>query len=369
MLLLSVRRTSQLVAYCIDYEFEDVIRELTNADRVDVDDHRALEWSRRFYRYTRFVTGAGRGAGSFAGPHTVVPLERDYELFFPVFNHPYELFALAAVPDWRKRCRVAACFISELWLQQFPHYLLEMLAPFDHVFVAVRHPIDELARLVGRPCTYLPLAADVPRFAPYPLAPERTINVCNIGRRSQVTHQALLQLAARDQGFFYYYDTVAASGLDMKQRTFRVQDPREHRLLLASLLRRSRYYFAHRAFVNDPSFTRGRDEISSRVYEGAAAGTVMLGEAPRGEDFAQQFDWTEPLVTVPFDCPDIARVLQELESDPERLARIRRNNVRNSALRHDWLHRVRTVFEILGLSSTEAMQTRAEQLAAIAAAM
>ena len=128
------------------------------------------------------------------------------------------------MPDWRRRCRYAACFLSELWLHRFPRYLLELLAPFDHVFLAVRHPVADLARLLGRPCSYLPLGADVLRFAPYPHAPERAINVCNIGRRSAVTHAALLQLAA-DRRFFYYYDTVAASGVDLRQRTFRVQDP------------------------------------------------------------------------------------------------------------------------------------------------
>jgi len=368
VLLLSMRRVSKLVAYCIDYEFEDVFRELTNADRIDVDDHEALEWSRRFYRYTRHVTGARRRPGSFAGYHTEVKLERDYELFFPVFNHPHELFALAVVPDWRKRCRIAACFISEAWLQQLPHYLLEMLAPFDHVFVAVGHPTEELARVVERPCTYLPLAVDVPRFAPPPGAPERPIDVCNIGRRSQTTHAALLRLAAAEQRFFYYYDTVEASGLDMKQRTFRVQDASEHRLLLASLLQRSRYCFAHRGFVNDPRVTQGRDEISSRVYEGAAAGVVMLGEPPRNEAFRQQFDWAEPVIPVPFDCPDIGRVIAELDADPLRLAEIRRENVRHSALRHDWLYRIRAVFHTLGLTSTEAMDARAARLQTIAEA-
>jgi hypothetical protein len=366
VLLLSMRRMSQLVAYCIDYEFEDVIRELTGADRIDVDDYGALEWSRRLYKYTRHISGARRRSGAFAGPHFEVRLTRDYELFFPVFNHPYELFALAAVPEWRRRCRVAACFISEVWLQQFPHYLLEMLAPFDHVFLGVQHPTGELARLVGRPCTYLPLAVDVPRFAPYPVGPWRTIDVCNIGRRSQVTHEALQRIAASDRRFFYYYDTVAASGVDLKQRTFRVEDAREHRLLLASLLLRSRYCFAHRGFVNDPQLTRDRDEISSRVYEGSAAGVVMLGEPPRGEEFRRQFDWPEPLIPVPFDCAEIARVLSELEADPQRVARIRRDNIRNSALRHDWLHRLRTVFATLGLSCTAAMDARATQLQALA---
>ena len=96
----------------------------------------------------------------------------------------------------------------------------------------------------------------------------------------QVTHQALLEEAERQQSF-YYYDTVAASGADLKHRTFRVDNPHEHRLMLAAILKHSRYYIANRSYVNKPEFTAGRDEISARFYEGAAAGTVMIGEAPR----------------------------------------------------------------------------------------
>src|SRR4029077_8665628 len=132
---------------------------------------------------------------------------------------------------------------------------------------------------------------------------------------------------------------VAASGADLKQRTFRVDSPHEHRAMLATILKHSRYYIANRSYVNKPEFTAGRDEISARFYEGAAAGTVMIGEAPRSEQFERQFDWPDAGIHVPFDCPDVGRILAELSDDPERLRTIRRKSVREAALRHDWLHR------------------------------
>ena len=365
LLLLSMRGLADLVAFCLQYEFEDVIAEVTGADRVEPGDRHALELSRRAYKLARLATGSRRLAGAFAPRPSTVRLERDYELFFPVFNNAYELYALATVPDWRRRCRVAACFVNELWVHLLPGYLLELLAGFDHIFLGVRHSLDDVARIVGRPCSYLPLAVDVLRFAPSPEPPPRTIDVCNIGRRSPVTHEALLRLA-REGRMFYYYDTVAASGDGNKQRTFRVDDAAEHRLLLASLLQRSRYYVANRGRVNEPEVTQGHDEIGGRFYEGAAAGTVMLGEAPRSEEFDKQFDWPDAVIRLPFDSPDVECVLRELDADPSRLERIRRENVRNAALRHDWVHRLRTVFETLGISPTEAMlqrQARLERLA------
>ena len=223
-----------------------------------------------------------------------------------------------------------------------------------------------MARIVGRPCSYLPLATDVFRFSPLPGHPPRFIDVCNIGRRSPITHDALMEIA-RGRRMFYYYDTVASSGARQKQRTFRVSNASEHRLLFASLLQRSRYYIANRSRVNEPEYTMGRDEISSRFYEGAASGAVMLGEPPRSEEFERQFDWPDAVIRLPFDSPDVGRVLLELDEDPTRLARIRRDNVYNAVLRHDWVHRLRTVFETLGISPTEAMLAREAQLKALGA--
>lgn len=361
-----MRRLADLVAYCLPYELEDVVGEVTGADRVDAGGQAALDFSRRTYRLARMATGSRRLAQALSSRPSTVRLERDYELFFPVFNSPYELFALTTIPEWRRRCRVAVCFVSELWAHLLPGYLLELLAEFDHVFLGVHNTVDEVARMVGRPCTYLPLAVDVLRFAPFPDLPARGIDVCNIGRRSPVTHEALMRLA-RERRICYYYDTVASSGAGQKQRTFRVDNPGEHRVLLANLLRRSRYYIANRSRVNEPEFTMDRDEISGRFYEGAAAGTVMLGEAPRTAEFERQFGWKDAVIRLPFDSPDVERVLLELDREPQRLMQIRRENVHNAALRHDWVHRLRTVFETVGIPPTEAMLAREKRLQALAA--
>ncbi|HVS87523.1 MAG TPA: glycosyltransferase [Candidatus Acidoferrum sp.] len=366
VLLLSQRRIADLVAYCVAYEFEDTFAAVTGAQRIDATDLPALEFSRRAYKLVRLASGSPRLAHRLAPyPRSKVVLERDFELFFPVFSHTFELYSLATIPNWRQRCRKAACFITELWSDMLPEYLLELLSAFDHVFLGSSHCVQDVARITGRPCTYLPLAVDVPRFAPASLDQPRPIHVCNIGRRSPVTHQALLEEAERQQSF-YYYDTVAASGADLKQRTFRVDSPHEHRGMLATILKHSCYYIAHRGYINKPDFTAGRNEISARFYEGAAAGTVMIGEAPRTEEFKRQFDWPDAVIHMPFDSPDIGRVLAELNGDPERLRTVRRNNAREAALRHDWLHRIQVVFDSLGLTPTEEMRARAQRLDQIA---
>ena len=360
-----MRRIHDLVAFCLPYEFEDVVAEVTGADRVEPEDHEALEFARRIYKAVRLATRSRKLARSLLPRLGVPRLTRDYELFLPVFNNAFELFALLAIPDWRKRCRVAACFISEMWVDDVPEYLLEQLARFDHVFVGLRHLTDEAARIVGRPCTYLPLAVDVLRFAPYPNPPTRSIDVCNVGRRSPVTHAALLRMA-RDRRIFYYYDTVRATGERGRQMTFRVGNASEHRLLLANLLQRSRYFVANFSRVNEPDVVAGKEEISSRSYEGVAAGTVLLGEPPASEEFKTQFDWPDAVIRLPFDSPDVAQLLGAIDADPQRVERIRRINVHQAALRHDWIHRLHTIFDTLGIDPTEAMVARGERLRSLA---
>jgi hypothetical protein len=366
VLLSSQRRVSDLVGFCLGYEFEDVLAAVTGAERIDVTNRPALEFSRRAYKLARFTVGSPRFARRLAPyPRHSVLLDSDFQLFFPVFNHVFELYSLAMIPNWRQRCRRAACFISEAWSDKLPEYLLELLSGFDHTFLGIHHCVQDVARITGRPCTYLPLAADVLRFTPSSLDQPRPIEVCSIGRRSQVTHSALLKYAEQHNRF-YHYDTVAASGSEMKERTFRVDSPHEHRIMLASILKRTCYFIANRSRVNDPEFTAGRNEISARFYEGAAAGTVMIGEAPRTEEFRKQFDWPDAAIHVPFDSPDIGRILADLNADSERLRAVRRKNAREAALRHDWLHRIQVVFNALGLAQTEGMQARAHRLDQIA---
>lgn len=366
VLLLSQRRIADLVAFCVAYELEDTLAAVAECRRIDAIDLPGLEFSRRAYKLVRLASGSPGLAHRLAPcPRSKVMLQSEFELFFPVFSHAFQLYSLAMIPNWRKHCRKAACYITEVWSDSLPEYLFELLSDFDHVFLSSHHCVQDVARVTGRPCTYLPLAVDVPRFSPALPDWPRPIDVCNIGRRSPVTHQALLEMAER-QRIFYYYDTVAASGDDLRNRTFRVDSPDEHRRMLATILKHSGYYFANRSYINRPDMTAGHEEISARFYEGAAAGTVMIGEAPRAEEFERQFDWPDAVIHVPFDAPDIGGILADLNADPKRLRAARCNGARQAALRHDWLHRIQVVFDLLGLTRTEGMRARAQLLAEIA---
>jgi len=102
VLLMSMRRRSDLVGYCGCYEFEDVIAQITGADRFEVGRANALDMPRRAFKAARYLTGSRALAWRLAPKPKHLKLDRQYELFFPVFTHAHELFALAAIPDWRR---------------------------------------------------------------------------------------------------------------------------------------------------------------------------------------------------------------------------------------------------------------------------
>jgi hypothetical protein len=362
-----MRSVADLVAYCALYEFEDIFVDLTDSDLGKVNDLDGLERSRKVYKAARILSGSPRLAELARPKRPSLRLPKKYEFFLPVFNHPHELYALNAIRDWRDHCRIAACYICEAWDTRLPVYLIELLKTFDHVFVGVLGSVDAVSKICGRPCTYLPMGVDALAFCPHPNPPFRAIDVCGIGRRSPVTHGALLDFAQK-RNAFYYYDTMQTGPVRAaaKAVSFRVTNYREHRMLYANLLKRSRYFVANRAWADQPAVTRGRAEIAARFYEGAASGTIMLGDPPDGDDFRKQFGWTDSVVQIPFDAPQIADVIAELDADPARSGRIRRDGVVGALHGHDWAYRVRTILETLGLPPTPGLLAREARLRSLA---
>jgi hypothetical protein len=88
----------------------------------------------------------------------------------------------------------------------------------------------------------------------------------------------------------------------------------------------------------------------------------MLGMPPNGPAFPECFDWPDAVIRTPVDGHEIAALMAELDGQPERLARVRRNNVSHSLCRHDWIYRWRRVLETIGLPVSSGVIKREECL-------
>ncbi len=349
--MFSQRGLKNRVSRCCGFEFEDTIRSIESVDLFAPGHssvsgffekalNRALSHTSMFKKLNPAITG--------------VAVEREYDLFFAVCQFPSDLVSLNALRGWRKKCRVAVCWLEEIWANQICRWNghLELLKQFDYVFLNCSGSVDAVANVIKQPCYFSPPGVDCITFCPYPHEPDRSIDVCNIGRRSSVAHKALLQLAELGK-IFYVYDTVSLRG---------VLDPSQHRSLLANFVKRSRYFLAHPAKANRQNETSGQEEVGFRFFEGAAGGAVLIGEPPQGKVFGQCFDWPDAVIPIPYDCAHIADVLDELDRQPERLAEIRRNNIVNSLQRHDWVYRWAMILKAVGLEETLEMHARRKRL-------
>ncbi len=271
-------------------------------------------------------------------------------MFFFVCKYPNDTACLNSIKGWREKCYRAVCLLDEVWAKDVERWKMKLgiLKDFDHIFMHFSSSVNAVADIVQRPCYFMASGVNATKFYPSPLSSERAIDICNLGRRSPITHKALIELANQED-FFYIYDTI---------RNLYFIDYKEHRNLYSNLVKRSSYFIVNKAKFDCFNETGGQEELGARFFEGAAGGTVMLGTPPNCEAYNKYFDWSDAVIHIPYDAADIADVLANLNAQPERLARIRTDNVVNSLLRHDWMYRWGTILDTVGLEHTPEMRAR-----------
>jgi hypothetical protein len=329
------------------YEFEDLIGEVDSADLVSVG---ATPWPRPLLRLERMLPTA------FArlAPHAQVPGRR-YELLYVSLHNPSDLARVQPLGRWLDLAERSACNVDEVWRHDIARRTgdLAMLRRFDIVFTGYRGAVEEIERLLGRPCHYLPPSADTLRFAPTGL--ERVIDIYFMGRRRPDLHAALAA-AARRKRYFYFFDTVLRNPL--------VNHYREHRERLAELVQRTRYFIVDIANSDQVAQSGVQPEVGLRYVEGAAGGAVLLGNAPDTETFRTLFGWPDAVIPVePTEAAAMA-LFDGLDADRERTDRIRRINVSKALRHHDGVYRWEQILRAVGLDPLPALAARKERLEA-----
>src|SRR5262249_3034434 len=127
-----------------------------------------------------------------------IKVKRHYELLFSICNAPVDLLMLNAIENWDTLADVSICLLDQLWVRQLPankHLLNTIIARFDCVLLYYSGSVKPLERAIGRKCTFVPPGVDALLFSPYPECPRRVIDVYSVGRRSEVTHQHIINLS------------------------------------------------------------------------------------------------------------------------------------------------------------------------------
>ena len=337
---------------CAHYEFEDIISQIDSVDLLapEVDPFNVRH---RIAKKTAFHTPIALNPGIQR-----IRAKGRYDLFLAVCGSPGDLLMVNAVSNWRDVCRTSVCLIDELWVREMAdyRYFLRILENFDVVMLYYSQSVKALSERIGRKCFFLPPGVDALRFCPYPEPPKRVVDVYSIGRRSEITHRKLLRMVA-ENGLFYLHDSIAGD---------QAINSTEHRALFANIAKRSRYFIVNPGLIDRPDKRGNQIESGNRYFEGAASGTVMVGERPNNGEFEKLFDWPDAVIHLPYDCSDIDAVINEIDRQPERQNRMRRTNVGHALMRHDWVYRWEAVLKIVGLEPMPELSQRKERLRSLA---
>jgi len=341
---------------CSLYEAQDVLVEIDNVDLI----HLEMGWGAWLgeNRLRRPLYHDRSSKLIFANPGLRrVRLSKDYDVFIAVLGTFEDLPYINAIERWRDHCKIGVCWLEELWVADLLNYKywLPALRQFDYVFVGCRGTVSALSHAANRTCFWLPGGVDALRFSPFPNPAVRVVDVYSIGRRYDGIHDEMLKAAERRE-IFYVHDTQSGGALT------EVYDSRQHRELFANIAKRSRYFMVSTAKADLLDETRRQVEIGYRYFEGAAAGTVMIGDAPDCDAYRELFEWPDAVIQIQPDGSDTMAVLHELRSNPERIAAISRRNTREALLRHDWIHRWNEMFRIAGIEPSPLKAAREQRL-------
>jgi hypothetical protein len=337
------------------YEFEDMICQIEHAQmvapRADIGTRRNAIAKTLAFRVPMVLKPSVEK----------IEADKSYDLFLAICGHPRDLLYVNAVSHLRNACTTKICMIDELWAKQIePHaHFLNILKSFDLVVLYCSGTVKALSERIGVKCVFVPPGIDTLAFCPFPKNSPRAVDVSNVGRRSPITHSALLEMV-KERDIFYVYDSIdGTESLNL----------REHRKLLANLVRRSRYYIVNPGAMDNPRVRGDQHEMGPRYIEGAAAGAILIGESPANEVFNKILNWPGAVVHLPYGSDQIASVIDELDRQPEWQEEIRRRNVSECLMKHDWAHRWETMLTAVGRDPVPELTKRKTYLLSMADAL
>lgn len=338
------------LAYSAWSEAENVLVDVGGARLGLLDVHRR-------HPRVRLRRVVGRGLRRVAGSHRVLPAlsgglldpvdagARDADHLILMAHGAWDLALVERLGRLRRSAKTISVWMPEVW----PSELIDKLAyegygMIDHVFVGIREVVDRFTELVPNADIHcLPPAADVLTFGGADPEPKRNIAVLGIGRREPSQHRRILRWAEANQEL-YLYDTLDGKAVSWRQ----------HRDAVANWYRQSRMAVCNYGKHDRPREIGDLRIVPGRLFEGLAAGSILIGMPPDEEN---QQQLVGEVVVESTEDTELETLLDKY-NDPEAGRRMRLRNASLAARRHDWAHRWRDVFRVLDLPRPAGLDER-----------
>lgn len=339
------------MAYGAWNEAEDVLASSVGAKIGMLDRHsqeRPIHTRRVLGRALRRIGGRSRLLPATKREPTTEGLDH---VFF-MARTPWDLPLLERLHSLRRRALTVSVWLPEIWPSELsdPRLKFESYDMVDHVFLGIDEAVEPFAEIAPNSEIHvLPSAVDVMRFAPIDPFTPRGIAVLGIGRRDTQQHAEILEWASNRRAL-YLYDTVRGQAIEWL----------EHRQALANSYQHSNVAICNYAKHDMPAVTGDLRVLPGRLFEGLAAGAVLIGRPP---DEETQRRVVGEIVVEPLDgSRNQLKGLLDRFSDPAEAQVIRNRNLALACRGQDWGHRWAEALTVVGLPVPFGLQNRLDDL-------
>jgi hypothetical protein len=300
---------------------------------------------------------------------------------------PRHLLSIHTLGPLLKRFDLRIAYLNDGFA--LDHIDTSVIPYLDHLFVATAEFADEInrdPRFKTLSAHFLPMGYNTFELE-HPQ--NRWIDILSYGRRNEVLHQQLVAHShlpsggfggpdrmrsgvssgissgvssgigsGSKRGPFYFYSTFSHETLLNKQ---------DHFMLQSKLLGSSKISLCFES--SDVPRFRGYSPLLYRWFEAWAYGCNVVGKRPFGRGVAELMDWPDSAIDLPDQPADWLPYLESILADQDRLAANSQRNYRECLLRHDWRYRIQSLFDTVGLPSSEILKADIRTLQERAAAV
>jgi Glycosyl transferases group 1 len=256
----------------------------------------------------------------------------------------------------RKKGTVVVVYVFDGWLahgklslfrkmqSKFdPSYLISK--NFDLLCVPFKRTVEDLRHSLDAEIMHVPLAVDTSLSDG--ARRDRPLTFLAYGRQpKELIERISLMFNVKGSAHFMYHTN--------HMKISSINDFYAHRRMFWSVLERSVFAFSFMSFDEERSQSSRFPFpfVGQRWFEAMAAGCVVVGQRPTGEEADQLLDWPDSTLELDRDPDAAIDQLFDWLGDPDRLASIGLRNAAKTREKHDWTARLDLiepkVQEILG---------------------